>query len=169
MIKNNGNIQNTIYNNTNNKYRESKINWDASYDGELAKVNMDINDNGSKKHINMTLNNEDLAELLNVPSVNKDLYIRLKKDFERKNLNKIKSTKLLEPLSVELNQTNVVPLENQVNDIENFHESMMKKYTPKKNYKNYYKNRVNKYSRKYSKNNNPKTMRLYFNRKKMDV
>ena len=46
MIINKGNIQNSIYND--NKYNNSKVNWDASYDGELAKVHMDINDNGNK-------------------------------------------------------------------------------------------------------------------------
>jgi hypothetical protein len=149
MIINKGNIQNSIYND--NKYNNSKINWDASYDGELAKVDMNINDNGIKKHINMSLNNEDLADLLNVPSINEDLHKRIKKDFEKKNLqNKSKS---FEPLFIELKKNNM-SLENEINknDIELFHEIRMKKYTPK--------NSLNKYSRRYSKNSKPKTMRL---------
>jgi len=162
MITNKGNIENSIYNN--NKYNNSKVNWDASYDGELAKVHMDINDNGNKKHINMSLNNEDLANLLNVPSINEDLHKRIKKDFKKTTtFHKNKSQKSFEPLFIELNQNNV-PLENEINenDVEIFHKNRIKKYTPK----NSYKNGVNKYSKKHYKNSNPKTMRLHFNKKK---
>jgi len=150
MIINKGNIQNSIYNN--NKYNNSRIVWDASYDGELAKVDMNINDNGIKKHINMSLNNEDLADLLNVPSINEDLHKRIKKDFEKKN-NLQNKSKSFEPLFIELKKNNL-PLENEINenDIKIFHESRMKKYTPK--------NSLNKYSRKYYKNSKPKTMRI---------
>ena len=142
-ITNKGNTQTKLYNN-NNLMNEKDLKWDAKYDGNIAKLNLEMDNDGEKKKLYMKFNNEDLAEILNVPSVGEDLYKRIKNDYKSPYPKK------------------KIPLQQP--DIHEFHNKLMKKYSPST--RSYYK----KYSRKYSirkqnnlknkKSSKPKTMRL---------
>ena len=79
-VKNKGFNQTIIHNNS-KRFKQSKISWDANYDGQNGNMALDISKNGRKKHIDIKFNNEDLADILNIPSVNVPLEQRLRNDF----------------------------------------------------------------------------------------
>lgn len=149
-IANKGITQTKIYNN-NKQMSEKDLKWNAKYDGKNADLDVEMNNDGEKKNLYMKFNNEDLAEILNVPSVGEDLYKRIKNDYKISNRTSFQNKKnpSLQP------------------DIHEFHNKLMKKYSPST--RSYYKK---KYSRKYTirkqnnlnknkKTNKPKTMRFF--------
>lgn len=147
-VTNQGNTQTKVYNN-NNLMNEKDLKWDAKYDGKIADLNVEMDNNGQKKKLYMKFNNDDLAEILNVPSVSEDLFKRIKNDYKS-------------PYSKK--KIPILTLEQP--DIHEFHNKLMKKYSPST--KTYYK----KYSRKYTirkqnylkknkRQNKPKTMRFF--------